>query len=282
MKKIAIVDLLGGFGNQVIQISFAKYLEDSGFIVRINPYQLKNKEIEKKRNLELNLESFGFKSISFLSYLIFEMIKKLFYTRLLNRFFNSRYNTIFKIFEGQHLKKDFSFINRFTGYWQSEDHIINNQNYIRESLSKNNKNINQIEKNELNQNIMVHIRRTDYEDISEEINDKYYLEALKFTKKNFKIEKYDIFTDLNAVPHNNKIFENANNIYLHDGLEDTINTFTKMANYKYFIIANSSFSYLASIMSMINNKVVLYPSPWFKNSNFEPFIPKDWVKIDSL
>tara|TARA_A100001015_G_scaffold264905_1_gene312842 strand:+ start:490 stop:759 length:270 start_codon:yes stop_codon:yes gene_type:complete len=89
MKKIAVVDLLGGFGNQVIQISFAKYLQDSGFVVRINPHQLKNKEIEKKRNLELNIESFGFKSISYLTYLIFEMIKKLFYIRLLNRFFNS-------------------------------------------------------------------------------------------------------------------------------------------------------------------------------------------------
>ena len=201
MKKIAVVDLLGGFGNQVIQISFAKYLQDSGFVVRINPHQLKNKEIEKKRNLELNIESFGFKSISYLTYLIFEMIKKLFYIRLFNRFFNSRYNPIFKIFEGQHLKKDFSFINRFTGYWQSEE-------------------------NELNENIMVHIRRTDYTDISEEINDEYYLEALKFTKSNFEIEKYDIFTDLNTIPHNDKIFENANNVYLNDGSENAFNTFS--------------------------------------------------------
>ena len=129
---------------------------------------------------------------------------------------------------------------------------------------------------------MVHIRRTDYTDISEEINDEYYLEALKFTKSNFEIEKYDIFTDLNTIPHNDKIFENANNVYLNDGSENAFNTFSKMANYRYFIIANSSFSYLASIMSMMNNKVVLYPSPWFKNSNFEPFIPKDWVRIDSL
>ena len=47
-EKIAVVDLLGGFGNQVIQISFAKYLQDSGFVVRINPHQLKNKDIEKE------------------------------------------------------------------------------------------------------------------------------------------------------------------------------------------------------------------------------------------
>ena len=35
-KKEAIVDILGGFGNQLFQLSFANYLRGSGFKVYIN------------------------------------------------------------------------------------------------------------------------------------------------------------------------------------------------------------------------------------------------------
>ena len=36
MRKLAIVEIKGGLGNQVFQYSFGKYLESSGFRVLYN------------------------------------------------------------------------------------------------------------------------------------------------------------------------------------------------------------------------------------------------------
>ena len=48
--------------------------------------------------------------------------------------------------------------------------------------------------------------------------------------------------------------------------------------YKNFIIANSSYSLIAAYLSLSNEKKVVYPEPWFKNSNiYINNIPKSWI-----
>ncbi len=46
-KKEAIVDILGGFGNQLFQLSFANYLRSNDYKVLINLYNFRRVSKEK-------------------------------------------------------------------------------------------------------------------------------------------------------------------------------------------------------------------------------------------
>ena len=66
-KNLALVDMMGGLGNQLHQISFAKYLEDNGFEVFISTdwfYKNNFKDGTTKRNLEINIKDFNHDNIS--------------------------------------------------------------------------------------------------------------------------------------------------------------------------------------------------------------------------
>ena len=55
-----------------------------------------------------------------------------------------------------------------------------------------------------------------------------------------------------------------------------------MLNYKYYITANSSFSAIAAF-SEIDNKIVTYPDPWWRNSEIKLInIPPDWIGIQNI
>ena len=61
-KKIAIINLMGGLGNQLHQIAFSKYLDDIGYDVKIDLswYNVSNfSDGTTKRNLEINISDFG-------------------------------------------------------------------------------------------------------------------------------------------------------------------------------------------------------------------------------
>ena len=65
LRKIAIIKLMGGLGNQLHQIAFSKYLDDIGYNVKID---LSWYNVSKfpdgtiKRNLEINVSDFGYSS----------------------------------------------------------------------------------------------------------------------------------------------------------------------------------------------------------------------------
>ena len=54
-----------------------------------------------------------------------------------------------------------------------------------------------------------------------------------------------------------------------------------MSNCKYFIIANSSFSWWGAWLSIYKNKIVITPKKWFKNRDSGDIVPESWVKIDN-
>ena len=61
-KKNGLVNLIGGFGNQLYQIAFAEYLSDNGFDIKININWFKEHDFNDgttKRNLEINVKDFG-------------------------------------------------------------------------------------------------------------------------------------------------------------------------------------------------------------------------------
>ena len=82
MKKIAIVYIKGGLGNQIFQISFANYLSNLGLKVFVN---LSNfKKSKKIKNLDVDLRQlifpitfFNLKVFPHFLFVIFDLLVKL-------------------------------------------------------------------------------------------------------------------------------------------------------------------------------------------------------------
>ena len=137
-----MIDIQGGFGNQLFQFSYAKYLEKNQFKVFINLNNFKRVANERNsiitnRELLIPVSYFGFKEIKYSLFFVFDLVDKL----KLNNFDKFRNNTSLKsrftwINENNVDDVDFGKYNRFTGYWQYVNILEDNKDYIKESLSK--------------------------------------------------------------------------------------------------------------------------------------------------
>ena len=254
MKKIGIVDLKGGFGNQIFQIAYALFLKNHGLNVYIDKRFFKL-DHPFPRNLEINPNEFGFKQIEFKN-------NRLFF--LLNTFFEEQ-----ESFE----LNDLRLFNRFVGYYQDFKFIELSRNVLSSNLG--------IYKNELNKNIVaIHLRKTDYLTINQVLSDKYYQNAIEHILKINEKTMFDIYTDSNQLELDENIFRNIHKIYFPTKDETPIKVFQKLSNYQTYIIANSSFSALAAYLSKFDNKNIYYPEPWFRKSNIQlKGIPNNWISI---
>ena len=256
MKKIAIVDIKGGLGNQLFQTAYALYLKSKN----INTYcdiSFYETNMKFPRNLEFDLDKFGLKTVKLKNNRIFFLMDSFFEE-------SNSFN-----------ENEFKFINRFVGYYQDFYYLEKSKNQLRQTLdmksSQNNKDI-----------VAIHVRKGDYSTINQELSNSYYtkaLETLKIKKKNFSL---DIFTDDNDFVPDSNIFKNINNIYYPEQHSHAKDDFLKMCDYQYYIIANSSFSALAAYLSEHENKVIIYPKPWWRNSKIKlENIPKSWISVEN-
>jgi len=277
LKNIVILDIMGGLGNQIFQLSLGIYLKNSGFNVIINPHWYSDEKNftdgTTKRNLEINLELFEFKIIGKNTLFFLNFFNKFYINKALEKI------NFYKLHEGQNFNiNEIAKINRLTGYWQNENALFENIPLIKKNILSFYTNLKDEEL--LENKIAVHIRKGDYEKIDETLPDTYYLRALNDIFQNNEFE-YDIFTDQSEVDFNKDLYKNAKNIYYSDD-ESSIKDLIKMFNYSIYIISNSTFSLLAALMSNVPNPVVYFPSPWFKNLNHKPTIPNNWKSIEYL
>ena len=252
MSKYALVDLKGGLGNQIFQMSFAYYLKNLGFNVFLDTtFFYSNHKFP--RTLELDLSELGFRKTKLKSNFVFKLNKSLFWE-----------DDTFEI-------EDLKFYNRFVGYYQNFKYLEESKFFIKDKLN--------LTSNIQNTNVVaLHIRRTDYKLIDQMLSDAYYEKAINKLLDNNKELQFDIFTDDVNIQLDKKIFKNIRNIYKPIENESSIETLKKMINYKYYITANSSFSAIAAFLSEIGNKIIIYPDPWWRNSEIKIInIPSDWI-----
>ena len=288
MRKIAVIEVKGGLGNQLFILNFIQYLENKNFkvytLTNFYSNQKDNPIGTDKRDFYLdsdfvNLNIPKLKYSNFLSYIFkkknqnLNLIQKIFFriSELLICYANDK-NLINKL----NSSKRIFFID---GYFQNYKFLQSNISLI-DRLSYDPKfNFNLPVKSE---NIaVVHIRRKDYIDISEELSTSYYENALKFLKKTVDNIKFDVFTDDIEWCEKNPLFNDAISIKqaIH---KNTINDFIEMTRYKYFVISNSTYSYMAAYLSSWDNKIVISPKPWFKKLDFIDYdliLNPDWEKI---
>ena len=277
MKKYAIVEIKGGLGNQIFQYSFSNYLKRMGFSIKYNLdfYQTDDTNDTQREFLldALNIEIepanlFYIKFINFLNFLV--------NSRKINKTMPFFKKHIFKYFKETDFKSNdlldhYPVFNYFDGYWQNnENHIIIQKNELFSKFKLNKTSFQ-------NKKAMIHVRRSDYLQLGIELPLEYYVEALKLLENKIGQFHFDIYTDDHEWVMKQKIFSSYQNIYTEK--DDTVTTFKNMIGYQHYIIANSTYSYLAALFGEEKLSQIMMPYKWNKNKD-ESFLTKNnWTKV---
>jgi hypothetical protein len=177
------------------------------------------------------------------------------------------------------------------GYWVSEKYFITIQDKIRNIFSVktpvNKDNQEMLEKIRSTESVCVHIRRGDY--VSNERANKhhgtcskgYYEKSASIYKDKIKNPVFFVFSDdiewCKKNIHLSKKMIYVDNNSLETGYEDL----RLMYNCKYFIIANSTFSWWGAWLSSYNEKKVIAPKSWFAKKGLyeKDIVPDDWIRV---
>lgn len=288
VKKIAILELRGGLGNQLFILNFIDFLEKNNFkvysITNFYKSQENNSLKTDKRELYLDgdflkLNTPGKIFSNFLSFIV-NLPKQR------NSFWRKALFKISKLFicyvdDSNLVQKIQSSKNIFffDGYFQNFNLLQSNVQLIKKlSLDPKFKFNNSMIDSKL---VAVHVRRRDYLNMSEELGVTYYQNALIYLKKTIGDFNFNVFTDDVEWCRNNSLFNDAISIK-EATLENTIDHFIEMTTYKYFIISNSTYSYMAAYLSTQVGKVVVEPKPWFtklKYIEYDEILNPNWKMI---
>lgn len=287
MKNLCIlVEIKGGFGNQIFQFVFANQLKDEGYNVFINTEYFKfNKEETKDntyRKLIIKENIFGLKKINVFYLYFFKILKKINESRKLSKLFKrSKFPYFIKLKDSNFDKKllDTKFVH-LDGYWQNVDNLVLQKKFLIEALSK----IDILEKpiNFLPQEntVMLLIRRGDYIKMKEDLSLDFYKKCIETISD--KLNKFDlsIFTDDVQWVKEQKIFDSAKNVFgPEDEPEKVLDLFSKMLQNKHFIVANSTFSLIAAFVKQMDDSIIIVSDPWFRNKEKEKLFLDNWIKI---
>ena len=142
-----------------------------------------------------------------------------------------------------------------------------NKDYIKTSLSKNNILKDAINSEVSSKETLLHVRRNDYKKFNEELNIEYYEKALSLMKMKVKNFEYSVFTDDIDWVKKQKIFNDAKLIHTSSDEPLDVMLHSHLCFKTIIVLANSTFSMLASFISQKTDSIIISPYPWFKKSN---------------
>ena len=272
---------MGGIGNQLFQYAFGRALSintDSELYIDTSWFKYDHGDIySNRRTFKLNEFNTKYKNITSVNTLLFNCVK-----RTIEKNF---------IFENKYFDNT-KYLSKYRGYWQSFKYFESIKNEIRQEIKVLNKSKEylQIEREfEDKDYICLHIRRGDYlentriKDYHGVIQLNYYLEGIKYLEQNFgKLEKM-IFSDDIEWCRNNLLLDSSYNLFKKGDNFSDYEELTIMAKCKYFIIANSTFSWWAAYLSGTQSSKIVAPKSWFKDPNIfsQDLIPPDWICLEN-
>lgn len=271
-KRLIIVRLHGGLGNQLFQIAAAIYYKDKFHINNIYLDTSSLSNYSTKRNCELKfieplLKDFIFipKLNLYLRILSRLRLPKFFNGRILNYFFSSyRYSP-------QLISKKIQYI-FIDGYFQDSEiaKSLRNKNTIK-LFSKYSYIFNLLRNISNTKKIVgLHVRRGDYlSDKSKKIFKEVDLIYYKFATKSFNKDSiFLVFGDdykfndslIEKLEENKAVFFNSAtfNLELHE-------EFMLLCLCDHYIISNSTFSWWAAFLGYSKGKRVISPKSWYQD-----------------
>jgi hypothetical protein len=211
---------------------------------------------------------FYIKFINFLNFLV--------NSRKINKTMPFFKKHIFKYFKETDFKSNdlldhYPVFNYFDGYWQNNENLIIIQK--NELFSK----FRLIKTSFQNKKTMIHVRRSDYLQLGIELPLEYYVEAFKLLENKIGKFNFDIYTDDYGWVMKQEIFSSCQNIYTEK--DDTVTTFKNMIGYQHYIIANSTYSYLAALFGEEKPSQIMMPYKWNKNKDENFLTENNWTKV---
>jgi hypothetical protein len=294
-----IVRLAGGLGNNLFQYAAGKYLSDRLKL----PLTLETSFLSKNVKdfeilLSLNSSEIANKSNSaklISSILRINLIERIFFKLgRSSRIAQELFYRIFKIYFSNEFGYDYrldKIKNSVTimGYFQSWRYakcLIDSQELNSLLLNRSSWYNQTKAKIQLVNPIVIHIRRGDYTNVAETfglLSYNYYNKALEALPIEFRDKEIWVFSD--EIEKAKYLFSENNGHRFHfvDSPKNVsaFEVINLMSFGEVLIIANSSFSYWAAILSK-NSKLVIAPTKWFKCLP-DPIelLPKDWVRVAS-
>ena len=111
-------------------------------------------------------------------------------------------------------------------------------------------------------------------------NAEYYKNAIQYMRDHVENPAFIVFSD--DVEWGKRIVSlvaGDSVVIAENGLNDVAEKLRYMSACKYFILANSTFSWWAQYLSEDEDKIVISPSRWFNNESNHPLICEEWVLI---
>ena len=283
-----VVNIKGGFGNQLFQYNFANFLKELGYKVKIDnsfySTTVNEPEITNRKEI-LNSKLFDFKNINkYETYLI----KKLIQFSSKKRF--PFLTKIFKLRLFENVKeKDFSIHRSYPkivycdGYWQDLDFLTDDGEFIKSKLMK----ISIIKKafsnTYIKDSFMLIVRRGDYLKMEQDLKLSYYEECLDVAKQLAKNPIINIFTDDVNWVNNQEIFNNVNSITgPEDDSSEVIKLFSNMIQNQHYFIGNSTLSFYAAIVGKKHDSKIFVAEPWFRNRETKNLLHSEWGRIKNF
>lgn len=169
-------------------------------------------------------------------------------------------------------------IQYYRGHWQNKKFIDIDNSFLLNKL-RNKAEINYSLEINSPSSVMIHIRRNEYG--KNKLKIEYYLKSLKILEQHISNLELNLFTDdksiIELLPFKNKL----NSIhYPSNNKNDTLLTFSKMIENNHYIIANSTYSYMAAYIGSSKESIVIMPKTWMKNIQIDLSLDK-WIKVEN-
>lgn len=284
MKKY-IVTTAGGLGNQMMNYAlwfYLKHLKNKDAIL-----YPKRKDLNDHNGYELN-KLFPNTEMPHKPSQTIDMIIKLWaYLRMCNKFLPKitfikyiPYRLPFCIIDFP-LWDDYTFINNF------KDQFKEIFQFTKDEDTRNQKLIAAMHDTD---SVSIHVRRGDYQNVTywrmalgDICDKKYYIEAIKLVTDRIKNPSFYIFSDDIQWTKENLPLPNA--VYINwNQHENSFRDMQLMANCKVNIIANSTFSLMATWLNVHSNCWRIAPKKWrnyYNDTTYLKYLPSNWTLINN-
>jgi len=295
-KKMIIIKLEGGLGNQMFQYALANIVakKNETTILIDNTFfsQTQKKEGFTPRNFELSIFNNTYINASSSD------IATFYKPSILEKFKSKLGFNSFKVY----YEKQFGFDNNLqsinspvylSGYFQSYKYFIGHESFIRKLFAFPFEKLDAVNRKMLlkinnSNSISVHIRRGDY--VSDKITQNYhgncslsyYEEAISnIASKIDDITFFFFSDDLEWVKKQFKDLSYPKFFIDHNQNNDNWKDMFLMSSCNHNIIANSSFSWWAAWLNANIDKKVIAPKKWFSDAekNANDLIPVEWIRL---
>lgn len=304
------VSLAGGLGNQLFQFAAALSTNDEQKIFFIedifNPSRNESGILELFEFKFFNLKQIDFipirispkKSLKFFANQIIKSgvngssILGKTYHRSLNSLFQCQIKKVFSknkialVTDTFNLEKDNHKIKEDIlqiGYFQNSEYALQVRNIMKDYKISGFDIVGYLSARNYGKYLAVHIRRGDYEKERNFglIPRDYYMKAIAIQLEQYPYDNIVIFSDdiekAKKIIHSSD-FPNIN--YFEDKNLSSAQVLAVMSNANGFVIANSSFSWWAAMLSASGFNRVFAPNPWFlKTKIHEQLLPVHWTKL---